>query len=489
MLSDQPNFTEETVIASEQRFRALVTATSDIIYRMSPNWQEMRQLYGRGFLTDTDETIADWIPKYIYELDRPKVEAAINEAISEKKIFQLEHRVLQADGSIGWTLSRAVPILNKQGEIIEWFGTASDITETKRTEEALRTSKEQSEQQKRLYETITNNTPDLMYVFDLNYNFIYANNALLTMWGKTWENAVGKGLLDNGYEPWHAEMHEREIDLVKTTKQPIRGEVSFPHAVLGTRIYDYIFTPVINQDGEVEAVAGTTRDITEIKESEMRKNDFIGMVSHELKTPLTSLSAYLQLVESESGKDNQALREKAIAQSIKKTKRMTNMINGFLNLSRLESNKLFIEKAPFDIAELIADIEEETRILYSTHKFNFDSFESVTVNADRGKISQVIINLINNAVKYAEKGSKIQVSCFQMGENVQVRVKDEGRGIMEGELPKLFERFYRGQNNKLIAGFGIGLYLCSEIIKGHGGEIGVESTVGIGSTFYFTLPV
>jgi PAS domain S-box-containing protein len=116
--------------------------------------------------------------------------------------------------------------------------------------------------------SISASTPDLIYAFDLSYRFTYVNNAVLSMWGKTWEQAIGKSLLENGYEPWHAEMHEREIDQVVATRQPIRGEVSFPHAVLGNRIYDYIFVPVTNQLGEVEAVAGTTRDITEIRKAE-----------------------------------------------------------------------------------------------------------------------------------------------------------------------------------------------------------------------------
>ncbi|MBB1284560.1 PAS domain S-box protein [Flavisolibacter sp. BT320] len=116
--------------------------------------------------------------------------------------------------------------------------------------------------------SISASTPDLIYAFDLSYRFTYVNHAVLTMWGKTWEQAIGKSLLENGYEPWHAEMHEREIDQVVATRQPIRGEVSFPHAVLGNRIYDYIFVPVTNQQGDVEAVAGTTRDITEIRKAE-----------------------------------------------------------------------------------------------------------------------------------------------------------------------------------------------------------------------------
>jgi len=136
-------------------------------------------------------------------------------------------------------------------------------------------SQEEVDKQQRLYEAINDNTPDLIYVFGLDYRFSYANKALLEMWGKTKETAIGRNLLENGYEPWHAAMHEREIDTVVATQKPVRGEVSFPHAMLGRRIYDYILVPVVNDAGEVEAVAGTTRDITDLKraEQELRESN------------------------------------------------------------------------------------------------------------------------------------------------------------------------------------------------------------------------
>ncbi|WP_194778378.1 PAS domain-containing sensor histidine kinase [Pararhodonellum marinum] len=124
-----------------------------------------------------------------------------------------------------------------------------------------------------LLEAITQSTPDLIYVFDLNHRFIYANKALLSMWGRTWEESIGKNLLEIGYEPWHADMHEKEINEVIATKKNIRGEVSFTHAKLGKRIYDYIFVPVLDTDGNVEAVAGTTRDITEHVEARKQLED------------------------------------------------------------------------------------------------------------------------------------------------------------------------------------------------------------------------
>lgn len=171
-------------------------------------------------------------------------------------------RWYNGEGMNHWFCFTAV----KQGELL--VITTEDITNRKQGEIALSTALDATEKQKRLYETVTNNTPDLIYVFDLNYHFTYANEALLTMWGKTAVDAIGKGLRENGYEEWHARMHEEEIDKVVATKKPIRGVVSFPHAELGSRVDDYIFAPVFNEQGEVDAIAGSTRDISDLKKTE-----------------------------------------------------------------------------------------------------------------------------------------------------------------------------------------------------------------------------
>jgi len=665
---DQRSSNEIKVAASEARFRALVTATTDVIYSVSADWKVMHELDGRGFLKDADEPTTDWMTDNIHPEDIEKVKAAIANAIKHKKTFQLEHRVLRADGSPGWTFSRAVPILDDRGEIVEWFGTASDITEQKRAEEALIETRAQSEKQKRVYETITSNTPDLMYVFSLDYKFTYANSALLTMWGKTWDTAVGKGLRENGYEEWHALMHEREIDKVKATKQSIRGEVSFPHATLGRRVYDYILTPVLNELGEVEAVAGTTRDvterkqwedslatgaeqlqaineemastneelaasneelistneelalvnhelivsqgkveegqvafrlavnaanfgtwhihsvtrefitdarlkelfgyypdeqlsieqaiaqiteeyrsyvsaklenaiynngdydvtypaiglhdnklrwmraignlkvdpsgafsaftgivmdITEQKQDEIRKNDFIGMVSHELKTPLTSMKGYIQILLSKLRKQEDEFILGALQKANGQITKMTSMINGFLNISRLESGKIHIEHQVFDLALLIKESEEESLATITSHTLIYEPVETTFVNADRDKIGQVIHNLISNAVKYSPQGSIINIACVTVNGLANITVKDHGMGIKPEDIDKIFDRYYRvdGDHMFSISGFGIGLYLCAEIIHRHHGEVWAESEFGEGSTFGFSLPL
>ena len=121
---------------SEEHFRALAAASSEVVYRMNADWSEMRHLVGRSFIPDTVAPDQTWLDKYIHPDDQSRVLAAIHDAIRSKSIFELEHRVLRIDGSLGWTFSRAIPLLDANGEIVEWFGAAADITERERAEEA-----------------------------------------------------------------------------------------------------------------------------------------------------------------------------------------------------------------------------------------------------------------------------------------------------------------------------------------------------------------
>src|SRR5689334_9460265 len=125
----------ESLQNSEMRFRAFVSATSDVVYRMSPDWQEMRQLVGQDFISDTTAPDREWLSKYIHPDDQALVMATISEAIRNKDVFELEHRVVQVDGTLGWTFSRAIPLLDERGEITEWFGAASDVTARRQAEE------------------------------------------------------------------------------------------------------------------------------------------------------------------------------------------------------------------------------------------------------------------------------------------------------------------------------------------------------------------
>jgi diguanylate cyclase (GGDEF)-like protein/PAS domain S-box-containing protein len=172
---------EQALHGSEERFRALVMASSDVVYRMSADWSEMRTLLGRDFIADTDVPSGAWLEKYIHPDDHPRVLAAIGEAIRTKGIFELEHRVLRVDGSIGWTFSRAVPLKDAKGEIVEWLGSASDVTERKRAEQALR---EQAE--------ILDLAHDTIMVRGLDGTIRFWNHGAEEMYGYSKEQAAGR---------------------------------------------------------------------------------------------------------------------------------------------------------------------------------------------------------------------------------------------------------------------------------------------------------
>ena len=227
-----------------------------------------------------------------------------------------------------------------------------------------------------------------------------------------------------------------------------------------------------DDEGKALYVTGAIFDITEQKEDDTRKNDFIGMVSHELKTPLTSLSAYIQMLQVRAKKTDDNFVSGALDQSIKQVRRMTTMINGFLNISRLESGKIHIDKKSFDMADLVKELKEETIALYAPHQIIFRPVERTDVNADRDKIGQVVSNLISNAVKYSRPGSTIQIYCEAVGGFAKVGVRDEGIGIGKEDIELIFERYYRVNNYSNVSGFGIGLYLSAEIIARHQGRYG-----------------
>lgn len=163
------------------------------------------------------------------------------------------------------------------------------------------------------------------------------------------------------------------------------------------------------------------------------------------------------------------------------------MINGFLNVSRLESGKLHIDKADFDFNELLQEIKSEYKIQYSNHNIIFNASPPILVNSDRLKIAQVLNNLVGNAVKYSANGTSINISLLKIDNGIRVSITDEGMGIKSENLQKLFDRYYRVEQESIIGGFGIGLYLSAEIIEAHGGKIWVESEFSKGSTFYFDL--
>ncbi|WP_231460294.1 PAS domain-containing protein [Pedobacter sp. Leaf132] len=259
-------------ISSERRLAALLCDSADFAFYLSPDGQSRHDLNVTSLPLLVCESYVDWRQRHIHIDDIDAFNEHFSKALNAQHKFEFEHRVMQEDDSIGWSKTTILPIRDESGEVLEWFGTTRNISGKKEAETAVQLTLRKAEEQQILFDTITSTTPDLIYVFQLDYRFSYANKALLEMWGKSWEEAIGRSLIENGYETWHAEMHEREIDEIIKTGKPIRGEVDFPHASLGKRVYDYILTPVFDHTHKVIAISGVTLDVTLYKAQQEEKN-------------------------------------------------------------------------------------------------------------------------------------------------------------------------------------------------------------------------
>ncbi|MFA6247773.1 MAG: ATP-binding protein [Mucilaginibacter sp.] len=243
-----------------------------------------------------------------------------------------------------------------------------------------------------------------------------------------------------------------------------------------------------DQDKPV-SVSGTMIDITESKAYDQQKDDFISIASHELKTPVTSLKAALQLLDRMKANPSPQVLPKLIEQSNRSMDKISTLIEDLLNLSRMNEGQLKLDKTKFTIADMLNQCCNHVRVA-GKHELILQGDEQLEVMADEHRVDQVIVNMVNNAVKYAPNSKQIFFNVEKIDNMARISVRDTGPGIAPDKLAHLFERYYRtdasGYQN---SGLGLGLYISAEIIRKHGGEIGVDSELGKGSTFWFTLPL
>lgn len=247
--------------------------------------------------------------------------------------------------------------------------------------------------------------------------------------------------------------------------------------------------PRYDAQGKVTSMVGMTADITESKLFEQRKDDFLSIASHELKTPITSLKASLQLLNRIKEKPTSATHIKLVDQANRSMERMSELVDDLLNMNRMADGQLKLNKTRFNVSELLNNCCNHVRI-DDKFKLIVEGDQDLQIYADEHRIDQVVINFVNNAVKYAPDSKEIFLRVEKLGNCAKVSVRDKGPGIEKHILPNLFDRYYRvSYEGQTYTGLGLGLYICSEIIKRHGGQIGAESELHVGSVFWFTVPI
>ena len=247
--------------------------------------------------------------------------------------------------------------------------------------------------------------------------------------------------------------------------------------------------PINNEEGEVQLWVGTATDIHELRLLQQQKDDFISIASHELKTPITTLKASLQLLNQMKDNPSHKMLPTLIGQANKSLNKVTVLVEDLLNATKVNEGQLHLNKKLIVIAELIDECCNYIH-MEGIYTIVTEGDLQLQVYADAERMNQVIINFINNAIKYAPESKIIKVCIEKINDMAKVSVTDKGPGITADKLTHLFDRYYRVETQGIQgSGLGLGLYICAEIIKKHDGQIGINSELGKGSTFWFTLPV
>jgi len=248
--------------------------------------------------------------------------------------------------------------------------------------------------------------------------------------------------------------------------------------------------PLHNENGEIVFWVGTATDIEDQKKQLEKKDEFIGIASHELKTPLTSLKGYLQLISSYKEKDISPAAKPFIEKANMALNKLQRLINDLLDVSKIQAGRLEYSFSETDVTELIKTCVENAEHVNPTYNFIVQDGRHLLINANAERLEQVMMNFINNSIKYSRDNKKIIIKSSVHGDKVRISVTDFGIGLSEDQKGPIFERFYRVEDKKyMTSGLGMGLYISAEIIHSHNGLIGVESELGKGATFYFELPL
>jgi PAS domain S-box-containing protein len=393
-----------------------------------------------------------------------------------------EARVIGLDGFIHWLRLNGKVVFDSDGKAFKNYGTVMDITKEKEREDILKES-----QQK--FEMIAETIPHMVWEIEIDGKVSYIN--------KQWQNWSGLTLEEINKNGWSKIIHPDDVESITKgwhhafeAKKEYVGECRFKSPEGGYSWFTLKTVPVKNDAGEVEVWLGTATNINEKKLIEQQKDAFISIASHELKTPLTTLKAYGQIVEGMLERKSDIETLQMVRRMSTQVNKLTTLIQDLLDISKIQQGKLIYNESFFDFNEAVREVINDMQKTTITHEIIDELDTTVKVYGDKEKLSQVINNFISNAIKYSPKAKNIIVKTSVQNNGVQLSVQDFGIGISPAEQEHVFEQFYRvtGDSQSTFPGMGIGLYICSEIIKSMGGQIWVESRINEGSAFYISLP-
>jgi PAS domain S-box-containing protein len=548
---------EEAIRASEEQLRQMADAMPQVVWIADRDGvvhyynNRVTQFFG---VKESPEGTYDWQP-VIHPEDLPETMREWEKATKKKSGYAREHRIQMADGNFRWHLSRAVPVLDADSEISKWYGTATDIDDIKQAQDALlKAERRASEEYLELLSRIVpvaqtlGTARDLISVYRALHEFVRASMPCTAffvssysaekrlriaeyVWGEEGEVEVStlppmelsedggpnsqaifqkKSVVINRYWDFmktrpHLVLHEDGNDPMSSLVVPMAVQ----NRIIGTlEVQAYEEDAFTNEHiialemvANLAAVAvenvrllQVEADAREAAEAANRaKDEFLSVLSHELRTPLNSMLGWTRMLRA--GVLDKEKTAKAIEVIERNTLLQNNLIEDLLDVSRIISGKMRIEKESSDLVKIFHDSIEILRPFAAQKNISFEteaSENSLIINGDATRIQQIIVNLVQNAVKFTGEGGNISVNLTRHGEAARLTVKDSGIGISKELLPFIFERFRQADSStkRAFSGLGLGLTIVRNLVELHGGSIKAESDgQGKGTVFTVEIPL
>ncbi|MDB5156515.1 MAG: domain S-box protein [Mucilaginibacter sp.] len=511
---------------------AIISKTLDGIIT---SWNESAE---KLFGYDENEVIGQHISIIIPDQRLKEEELIISKVKNNERVDHFKTiRKTKSGKEISLSLTVS-PIRNDQGQVIGASKIARDISEQKLSEERLQNYAEHMEilntigqvisadlDTQSILQKVTDATTQLTGAafgafFHNKINEKGESYMLYTLSGAPREAFEKFGMPRNTHVFAPTFNGEGIVRVDDITKDPRYGKNSPHHGMPAGHlpVVSYLAVPVKAKSGEVigglffghpqpaifkqeheQLVAGVAAQASvalenaklydEIRVLNAKKDEFIGLASHELKTPVTSISGYLQIIERGLAPEDR--NKNFIGKALAQVNKLTTLISDLLDVSKIQTGKLPLSYTEFNLVGLLTDVAEMMQQNNASHTIELQYPETpIMLNADQQRVEQVIINLITNAVKYSPGANRIIINVAGNEKKIRVSVQDFGIGIDKDQQERIFSRFYRVENLALhMSGLGIGLYICHEIIERHKGKMWVDSKLGEGSTFTFELPV
>ncbi|MCC6612578.1 MAG: PAS domain S-box protein [Anaerolineae bacterium] len=515
---EQHKDAQQALAQERNLLRTLIDILPDFIYAkdtegrfLVKNQADIHVMGAHSLDEVVGKTDFDYYPEELAERFHADDEQIIH---SGQPLINKEEPNVDPNGNTRWMLTTKVPLRDAGGTVIGLVGIGRDITERKRSEEAIRTLNEELERRvaertsqlsrtKERVEAILNSSTDVIIFCRTNGTIDRANPVFVEVFGYEGEEALFQPLTKLVSQE-HVPVIEQAFKAVLDKLESQRLEITVRRRDGVAFDADVTLSPVVSQIARLLGVVCIIRDISDRKrmESELRaaleaerelnalKSRFVSMISHDIRTPLSVIGSSADILRKYSERLDTDQRERHLIKIRSQVERMVDLLNDVLTISRADAGAIPLNRAPLDLDRYCCDLMEEFQSNPDiSHTLLYESpGEPVIMIADEKLLYQAITNLITNAIKYSPENSTIRLQLTAEPDRVVLRVSDQGIGIPEEDQPYLFETFHRAANVGTIEGSGLGLAIVKRSIEAHGGTVTCESELGIGTTFTITIP-